>query len=221
RPRIEPDGFASVEEMTRLRQVTIDAFRDCISDARLFVFTLGLTESWVNAEGGYEYPMCPGTAGGTFDPDRHQFRNQSFDTVRAALEDAIHLMREINPTLRFLLTVSPVPLTATMSGQHVVTATMESKSILRAVAGDVARRDPFIDYFPSYEIINSPAFRGVFFDPNMRTVNPRGVDFVMRSFFTALERKFDIKFDGPSGYVPTADDLKCEEAALAAFAEDT
>jgi len=216
RPRIEPEGFASVAELHRLRERTLEAFRDCIAKARVFVFTLGLTESWFDAA-GHEYPMCPGTAGGQFDPQHHQFRNQSFTEVRAALAQSISLIREVNPRMRFLLTVSPVPLTATMSGQHVVVATMESKSILRAVAGDIARDDPNVDYFPSYEIINSPAFRGVFFEPNMRSVNPHGVDIVMQTFFRALERKFGLRLDEETAYRPSAEDVKCEEAVLAAY----
>ncbi|EYD74133.1 hypothetical protein Rumeso_04332 [Rubellimicrobium mesophilum DSM 19309] len=63
RPRIEPDGFASVEELRRSREETLRAFRQSVTDAAFFVFTLGLTERWMNTAHGYEYPMCPGTAG--------------------------------------------------------------------------------------------------------------------------------------------------------------
>lgn len=218
RPRIEPQGFASVSEMRRLRQQTIVAFRKCITDASVFVFTLGLTESWFNTQQGYEYPMCPGTAGGEFNPDQHRFRNQSFDEVRAALQQSIQLMRDVNPGLRFLLTVSPVPLTATYSNRHVITATMESKSILRAVAGELSQDNPLIDYFPSYEIINSPAFRSVFFEPNMRSVGARGVEFVMQTFFRGLETKYGLNTDAAAPSQSRID-LQCEEAALAAYGD--
>lgn len=88
--------------------------------SRNFVFAPGFTESWFHAEDGYEYPMCPGTAGGTFDPDKHRFRNQPFDDVRKSLKEAIQLLRTGNPNLRFPLTVSPVPLTATLSDRQVL-----------------------------------------------------------------------------------------------------
>lgn len=218
RPRIEPNGFESLDELLRLRQQTLSAFRLCIEKSDVFVFTLGLTESWFHTS-GYEYPMCPGTAAGTFDPDNHIFRNQDFTEVREALTRAILHMRKANPRLKFLLTVSPVPLTATMSGDHVVTATMHSKSILRAVAGELAGKFAFVDYFPSYEIINSPAFRSVFFNPNLRTVNQRGVDFVMETFFRALKRKFGFDPSPQTVYVATPDDIKCEEALLETFGD--
>ena len=190
RPAIEPDGFVSLKEMLASRDYAIAAFRRSIAAARYFVFTLGLTESWINAENRYEYPMCPGTVAGTFDPERHAFKNQNFEFVRTQLLDALARMRKFNKKLKVILTVSPVPLTATNSGRHVLTATMESKSVLRSVAGQLRNGHWWIDYFPSYEIISSPVFGGRFFEANLRSVSKAGVDFVMDSFFADLEAKF-------------------------------
>ena len=190
RPKIEPQGFASADELLKMRAHTIECFRASIAECRIFVFTLGLTESWVNARDGYEYPMCPGTAGGTFDPALHRFVNLDYDAIRSALLQSFKMMRKINPRIRFILTVSPVPLTATMSGQHVLPATMLSKSVLRAVAGSLAAAQETVDYFPSYEIINSPVFRGSFFEPNLRSVSHHGVAQVMNMFFSCLHAIF-------------------------------
>lgn len=190
RPAIEPDGFESLKEMLASREYAIASFRKAIGATRYFVFTLGLTESWFNTEKDYEYPMCPGTVAGTFDPKRHVFRNQNFEFVRSNLFEALRKMRNFNNRLKVILTVSPVPLTATNSGQHVLTATMESKSVLRSVAGQMRAGNWWIDYFPSYEIISSPVFGGQFFEANMRSVSKTGVDFVMDSFFADLEAKY-------------------------------
>ncbi len=219
RPRIEPEGFATAEELFRLRHSTIRFFKQCIVQSKYFVFTLGLTESWVNSRRGYEYPMCPGTAAGTFDPTIHEFINLGFDEVRTSLLEAIEMMRVVNPDLKFLLTVSPVPLTATNSGKHVLVATMQSKSILRAVAGTLSDQYPYIDYFPSYEIINSPVFRGMFFEPNQRNVAAEGVNFVMSQFFESLHGKFGKPQNaGPAGSIQARkEDEICEEELLSAF----
>jgi hypothetical protein len=190
RPNIEPDGFSSVEEMRRSRQHANESFRNCLKRADVFVFTLGLTESWVNRNFGYEYPMCPGTVVGVFDSQEHEFINQDFQFIRKTLIDVIRRIVEINPDIKFLLTVSPVPLTATMSGNHVLVATMESKSVLRAVAGSLCRKFDGVDYFPSYEIINGTPFRATFFEPNQRSVNMSGVSHVMDQFFRCLVGKF-------------------------------
>ena len=221
RPVVEPEGFCSKEELMRSREETIKAFRECIVSSDFFVFTLGLTESWFNAEYGYEYPMCPGTSAGTYLKGVHAFKNQMYPSVMNDLRDAIEIMRHENPALRFILTVSPVPLVATNSRNNVIVATMESKSVLRAVAGQIARGCDYVDYFPSYEIINSPVFKGVFFEPNQRSVNPHGVDFVMNHFFSSLRIKFGAEIFGKQkkrvGSVKKINDLVCEEEIFDAF----
>jgi hypothetical protein len=226
RPRIEPDGFESEEELVASRLHAIACFRESVASADVFVFTLGLTESWRNARDDYEYPMCPGTVGGDFDAGIHQFRNLGYQEVLDSLEMAIRLVRQVNPSIRVILTVSPVPLTATRSGQHVLVATMASKSILRAVAGQLERNDPGVDYFPSYEIISSPPFRGAFFEANLRGVASSGVGFVMDSFFSAVEGGHVEAAEECAPAVPRdakpppqdeADDIHCEEEFLEAF----
>jgi hypothetical protein len=194
----------------------------------MFVFTLGLTESWWQKGEGegdlaHEYAMCPGTVAGTFDAEQHLFVNKDYETVRA-----IRVMRSVKPGLKFLLTVSPVPLTATNSGNHVLLATMQSKSILRSVASAVADSRKGVDYFPSHEIINSAPFRGTFFEQNMRSVNQHGVDHVMRTFFNGLAAAATGTSAAPApqrsatqapvqGGSEKTDDLACEEELLAAF----
>lgn len=235
RPTIEPGGFASREEMRASRDLTVDAFRACITEANYFVFTLGLTESWVNAKTGDEYPMCPGTTAGVFNRKLHRFINHEFVGAVQNLEQAMEGMKTLNPSIRFVLTVSPVPLTATQSGNHVMVATMESKSILRAVAGQLARTRADTDYFPSYELINSPVTKAIFFEPNQRDVNPHGVNFVMDNFFKGLEGgllhgkriKSPKSPKSPKSITPSPTkssesiqkDIVCEEELLAAFGE--
>ena len=231
RPAIEPGGFASKLEMTRSREVAIECFKSTIVNARVFVFTMGLTESWFNKSHGYEYPMCPGTVAGDFDPEEHRFVNQDYTFIKKTLIDAINLMRKLNPRIKILLTVSPVPLTATMSGNHVLVATMESKSILRAVAGSVRQRFAAVDYFPSYEIITAPPYRGTFFESNLRSINSHGVAHVMDMFFNGLQPAAAggaaVKTHGTAGEAraekrppkKSKEDVVCEEELLNAFAK--
>ena len=168
RPAIEPDGFATAQEALDSQSVHLRAVKKIFSRAKVLVFTLGLTEGWRSKADGAVYPMCPGTRAGTFDPDKYEFFNQTHSEVLEDLDHVIRTCGRRNPSLRFLFTVSPVPLTATASGQHVLTASTYSKSVLRAVAGELAQTRDNVDYFPSYEIITAPPFRGVFFDRNAR-----------------------------------------------------
>lgn len=241
RPNIEPDGFASRDEVLATREMTIQSFRAAIERSNLFVFTLGLTESWFNDEFGYEYPTCPGTIAGTFDPEKHVFRNQTFSEINTTLRQTIHTMWNAYEKMAVLLTVSSVPLTATMSGNHVLTATIESKSVLRAVAGQMSREMRRVDYFPSYEIISSAPFGGVFYEENKRSVRQDGVNHVMQHFFEGVDRKAGsadaANADGTADKKPDQtksqaappktpngkaedDDVVCEEEFLAAFAPE-
>lgn len=208
RPTIEPQGFASEAEAMASRRGLLNALRAVIEKTDVFVFTLGLTEGWESLATGQPYAMCPGTAGGRFDPELHGFVNYRAAAIRSALERAFALLRELNPELQILLTVSPVPLTATASGRHVLVATTHSKSVLRAVAGELAADHDWVDYFPSYEIISGAPTRAMFFEPNLRSVAQAGVDLVMQHFFAGLDCS-----------APAAHGADAEQAARVAAAE--
>lgn len=228
RPAIEPNGFASADEVFASRAVTLAAIRAAVRQSNVFVFTMGLTESWANAHTGVEYAVCPGTIAGHFDANQDIFVNHRYGDLLADLQAAVAILRRENPQIAILLTVSPVPLTATAAQAHVLLATSHSKSLLRAVASEACDWGDYIDYFPSYEIITSPAYRGMFFAPNLRSVLPQGVDHVMDSFFRDQAARFardasDV--DPPPAPKPVpeepeddAAELACEEAILNAFA---
>lgn len=185
RPRIPADGYPTPDAVREARATSLAAMARMLAHTELFIFTLGLTEAWRNRNGDI-YPMCPGTVRGTFNPVEHVFHNFSQDEVMRDLEDAIVLLHDFNPTMKFLLTVSPVPLTATATPQHVLAATTYSKAVLRAAAGELYARRNDLDYFPSYELIASPPARGRYFETNERTVRRDGVNFVMAHFLSGL-----------------------------------
>lgn len=183
RPSVEPDGFRSLEELRRDRAYHLSCVRTMFEQAACFVFTLGLTEGWENVHDGAVYPVCPGCGHGEFDPASHRFVNFGVDEVRADLEAFVTALRRVNPQVRIILTVSPVPLIATMGGRHVLSATTYSKSVLRVAAEHVASRFERVGYFPSYEIITSAASRGRYYAEDLRSVTEEGVSHVMRCFF--------------------------------------
>ena len=185
RPQIPPEGYASEAEVRQVRQETYAALRRGFVEALLFVFTLGLTEIWEDCD-GYCYPTCPGTIRGEFLPQKHRFNNLSYTEIRDDLEWVFSHLKAVNSEMSFLLTVSPVPLTATASEDHVLVATTYSKSVLRAVAGDVTKKYCYVDYFPSFEIIASHPVKSAFYEENLRSVKPAGVAFVMDNFRAGL-----------------------------------
>lgn len=183
RPAAEPGGFSSLAEMQADRRQHLACVRHMFEELDVFVFTLGLTEAWVDSVDGTVFPVCPGVAGGTFDPRRHVFHNFSVSEVVEDLHVAIKRIRSINPTARFILTVSPVPLVATAEDRHVLVSTTYSKSVLRVACDEIARAYPeWLGYFPSYEIITGGFNRGRYFGPDLRGVTEEGVSHVMRVF---------------------------------------
>lgn len=185
RPNVDPEGLDSPAAVAQARAAHLAQVRAVFEQADVFIFTLGLTEAWVHTPSGHVYPTAPGTVAGAYDPAIHGFVNFRLSQVRADLEAALDRLKRLNPDLRVLLTVSPVPLTATASGEHVLSATSYSKSVLRACAGEMAADRPEVDYFPSYEIVTSTRAGASFFEPNFRSVKESGVAQVMAVFTRA------------------------------------
>tara|TARA_R110001583_G_scaffold195529_1_gene375446 strand:+ start:1598 stop:2677 length:1080 start_codon:yes stop_codon:yes gene_type:complete len=186
RPNIENVGFESLEECRAMREVTKLSFARCVKQADVFVFTLGLTEAWVNKDMGYEYPICPQALKMSPPECQSEFINYDYERVKANLVYALEKIRQVNPNIKILLTVSPVPLIATHLPSHVMVATSAAKSILRAVCDSVKETSNCIDYFPSYEIISNPFSSTDFFALDKRSVTTEGVTNVMQYFFDAI-----------------------------------
>jgi hypothetical protein len=183
RPHIQPGGFETLEIFQRDRAQHFAAVRRMFEQTNVFVFTLGLTEAWRHKSDGAVYPVCPGCGAGAFDPGKYEFHNFDYAEIITDLRQVISRMIKKNPGIRFIFTVSPVPLVATATGNHVLAATTYSKSVLRAVAGKLAAEHPRVAYFPSYEIITNPANCGAYFGSDRRTVTEEGVRAVMKLFF--------------------------------------
>lgn len=183
RPHIQPGGFFGRDELLADRTCHFRHIRAMVSEMDVFVFTLGLTETWLSTRDGAAYPVCPGCGAGTFDPDRYEFSNLKVHEVLSDLQQAVAMIKKVNPAVKILLTVSPVPLVATYETQHVLTATTYSKSVLRVAAEMASADDGSIDYFPSYEVISGAYAQGAHYDDDFRQIREEGVAHVMKLFF--------------------------------------
>jgi hypothetical protein len=94
-----------------------------------------------------------------------------------------------------------------------------------------------VDYFPSYEIITHPAYRGPLLCAEPAVGPAEGVDHVMAQFFQDQAAAFGgmprcsarqslptsrrpLPDDRPIPELTEAEELRCEEEILAAFAPD-
>ena len=182
RPRIEKDGFASADAMRADRSRHLSAVREVLEGCDVFVFTLGLTEAWTSKLDGAVYPLAPGVVGIGSGTQGYAFANFSVDDMVADISAFITKLRMVNPGVRVVLTVSPVPLIATYEKRHVLVSTTYSKSALRVVAEIVSGGLPDVAYFPAYEIITGPQSRHRFYAEDLREITSEGVDAVMAVF---------------------------------------
>jgi len=173
-------------EFDLLKASHLKAVLGAFHKATVFVFTLGLTEAWQSKVDGSVFPACPGTISGIFDEDKHEFKNFSVEEITEDLTKFIELLRESNPRLRFIITVSPVPLVATATKSHVLLASTYSKSVLRVVAENVSNLLKDVSYFPAFEIITGPQAPFEYFESDRRNVSEIGVAEVMGSLLKGL-----------------------------------
>lgn len=184
-------SFARREEAEQEEANHLAAMKRVIADSEVMVFTLGLNEAWYDQERSIYLPVAPGCGWGQFDSTQHVFRVIDSTEAAANIREAEALIRQINPDIHMLYTVSPVPLVATFQDTSVLQATTLSKAVLRTAVYDffsaetahASRRH----YFPSYEIITNPFEITKNFLADMRTISDAGERRVMEEFFSAVQ----------------------------------
>jgi hypothetical protein len=181
RPNIGEE-FVTEQDVVVKRDAHLSCVREMFENLDVFVFTLGLTESWLNTSDGAVYPVAPGVVSQHEHYSNYAFKNFTHEETRNDMIEFLGLLRSVNRNARVLLTVSPVPLIATYENEHVLSATTYSKSILRAVAGELSKAFDFVSYFPSYEIITGNFNKGAYYESDLRSVKPEGVAHVMGVF---------------------------------------
>jgi hypothetical protein len=184
--------FKSTEEALLDRKEHLTYVREAFTQSKVVIFTLGLTEGWQNIDNGTYYPIAPGVVAGNYDAARHKFYNSSQDEVKNGLELFVNKVKDINSDVRFILTVSPVPLAATYEKKHILVSTNYSKSVLLSAAHETSKKFNYVEYFPSYDLITSQVAQGRFFEADFRHVHRVGVSKAMDMFSkTYLSNDFE------------------------------
>jgi hypothetical protein len=176
-----PDREQLLADQTELDEEARSAYRE----AELIVVTLGLTEVWERCSDGLVavgLPPQPTQSEGLF-----RFRNSSVEENVQNLERIQARLAEVSDA-QLLLTVSPVPLSATFRDMDIIVANCESKSRLRAAVADFRELHPEVSYFHSYELVSHWQGDGGFFLEDGRHVSPAGVAFIMNEFLRMFGR---------------------------------
>ncbi|HLG83118.1 MAG TPA: GSCFA domain-containing protein [Bradyrhizobium sp.] len=125
-----------------------------IRSSNVFILTLGVAPAFFDRATG-EFVLPRSTAlNSRVLAEKYRFRTTSVqenvDNVRYVLD----FIRKISPDIRFIVTVSPVPLVASFEYESAVQADCLSKSTMRLVAHEVVNNSgiPNILYWPSFEV---------------------------------------------------------------------
>lgn len=118
------------------------------------VITLDLVEAWFDKLTGLYLNRIPPPAYLGVDRGRFEIHILDVDESYAMLERMVTDLLQIG-LKKILLTISPVPLEVTYSGNDCFAANTYSKAVLIACAHKLCHNFAQVDYFPGYEIVMS------------------------------------------------------------------
>ena len=137
-------------EIQTHRQASLKVFKE----ARILVITLGQNEGWHDQTNGLIWAQRPPGDILAAGADRFTFQTFKQPAIQELMRQSLTKLFNLNPGMRVILTVSPVPAYATFHKKPVITGSFANKCLLRLVAGEIA--DEFkgrVYYFPSFEIV--------------------------------------------------------------------
>lgn len=144
--------------------------------ADVVIITLGLIEAWWDEISRTYVEFDPSWAR-LPDCDRFRFQRLGFIDCKDFVERTVALLGADHR--RILITTSPVVLARTFTADDIIVANTHSKSVLRAVAGEIAETHDRVDYFPSYEIATITRNPEVW-DDDLIHINPSFIARIMR-----------------------------------------
>jgi hypothetical protein len=152
---IRPTG---IDRVVARRQEIFDLYVSAFR-AECVLLTPGLVEAWYDTHHDIYTNSAPIKGGALLDEARYTFRILDYADCYGALARTVELIRKHNKTVKFLITVSPVPLRYTFSDDDILVANTYSKSVLRAACNQLVRDYDGIDYFPSFEAVSLSTWR--------------------------------------------------------------
>lgn len=171
-------GFRPMPAETVLaRRERINALYRKLADSHVVLLTLGLIEAWFDRKSSTHINAAPPKSAALAEPDRFELQVLTYEEVLASLRGLTALFDQVCPPgYRMILTVSPVPLTATFTPNDVAVANAYSKAVLRAAAEALVAEQSHIEYFPSYESVMLTA-RDLAFAEDQIHIRPQIVRF--------------------------------------------
>ncbi|SIQ99121.1 GSCFA family protein [Rhizobium sp. RU35A] len=170
-----------LERAMERRAYIISDYFARLQQATTVIITLGLNEVWYDTESRRYMNAAPGFHSTRTAPERYELRIMDVATTLEDLDRIRTLLMQLNPDMRIIVTVSPVPLHETFSGRDVMTANMLSKSTLRVAADLFAQDHDNVDYFPVYDMVAMSPRSSVFSSDHLHVAH-EAVERIMAIF---------------------------------------
>jgi hypothetical protein len=189
-------GPVTLDRAIERRRYLTEEYFARIHQSDIIVVTLGLDEVWMDQRTGLRLNAPPPLKAVRQDPARYVVEITNYEQNLQALEAMHRTLGRLRPGLRYVITVSPVPMDLSFLGLDPAVATTRAKSLLRTVAQHFADTHDDVDYFPSYEIVNFTS-RSVAYAPDCRHVTDRVVSSVIGNF---MESYMNRTSSSPPGF---------------------
>ena len=148
------------------------------------VFTLGTNHVYVLNETGEIVDNCRKRPQRLFTE-----RELSVDECADYLREAVAMLRQINPSVRIILTVSPIRYAK--YGFH---GSQLSKATLLLAADKLTKEMDNVVYFPAYEIVNDELRDYRFYREDMLHPTDQAVEYIWQRFGETFFSKQTVKF---------------------------
>ena len=159
--------------------------RKAISEApQTAVFTLGTNHVYILNETGEIVDNCRKRPQRLFTE-----RELSVDECADYLREAVTMLRQINPSVRIIITVSPIRYAK--YGFH---GSQLSKATLLLAADKLTKEIDNVVYFPAYEIVNDELRDYRFYREDMLHPTDQAVEYIWQRFGETFFSKQTVKF---------------------------
>lgn len=148
------------------------------------VFTLGTNHVYILNETGEIVDNCRKRPQRLFTE-----RELSVDECADYLREAVAMLRQINPSVRIIITVSPIRYTK--YGFH---GSQLSKATLLLAADKLTKEMDNVVYFPAYEIVNDELRDYRFYREDMLHPTDQAVEYIWQRFGETFFSKQTVKF---------------------------
>jgi hypothetical protein len=172
-------GELPYEKLFEFRSKLTNALSARLIQSDVVILTLGLNEFWVDINSTLVLNTIPSFP---FLKARANDLKVCFgrpSEISDLLSQICTKLKEVNPNIKILITVSPVPLEYSFLADDVILENQAAKSVLYSAAIEMAFLYDFVDYFPSYECVNFSE-SSFAWKPDKRHVQQEAVKSIMK-----------------------------------------